>query len=110
MGSLKELDQILNKINDLIDTYESGAWQTVENLRIMQRELSCYNYYLSKYNIEFYNNHNKEQYNFKGAVNAGKIHADYKIPNLRMTRKIMEAVKNVIWSMRSEISIIKNEN
>ncbi len=36
--------------------------------------------------------------------------SEQEVPELRMIRKIMEATDNVIWSMRSELSIIKNEN
>jgi len=75
----------------------------------MQRELSANYYYLTKYNIEYFQKYNAIQYKHKGAVSAGKILAEEQCPELRMIRKIMEATDNVIWSMRSEISIIKKE-
>jgi len=110
MKPQKPLEKVLKKISDLIDTYESGTWQSVDTLRVMQRELSAYNYFLTKHNIEAHQDHNAVQYKHKGSVAAGKILADEQVPELRMTRKIMEAVENVIWSMRSEISIIKTES
>jgi hypothetical protein len=103
------MEEILKKISDLIETYESGTWQSVENLRIMQRELTSYNYYLTKHNIEYFQKFNAVQYKHKGSVSAGKILAEEQVPELRMIRKIMESVDNVMWSMRSEISIIKKE-
>ena len=101
---------VLTKITDIIETYESGAWVSAENLRIMLRELTANNYYLTKYNIEYFRKYNAIQYKHKGSVSSGKILAEQEVPELRMIRKIMEATDNVIWSMRSELSIIKNEN
>lgn len=104
------MDKILEKITALIDTYEGGEWQSKDNLRQMLRELTTNNYHLTKYNIEAYQAHNAVQYKHKGSVSAGKILADEQCPELRMLRKIMEAVDHVIWSMRSELSIIKKES
>jgi hypothetical protein len=104
------MEAILNKITDLIETYESGAWQTPDALREMLRELTANYYYLTKHNIEAYQKYNEVQYKHKGSVSAGKILADEQVPELRMLRKVMEATQHVIWSMRSELSIIKNEN
>jgi len=103
------METILNKITDIIETYESGAWVSAENLRVMLRELSANNYYLTKHNIEAGQEHNTIMYNFKGSVSAGKILADKEVPQLRMTRKILEASKQVVLSMQQELSIIKNE-
>lgn len=103
------MEKPLKKINDIIETYESGAWETSENLRIMLRELSTNYYYLTKYNIEAYRKYNNIQYNYSGSVASSKIKADEEVPELRMLRKIMEATHNVMWSIKSELSIIKSE-
>ena len=104
------MQEVLTKITNLIETYESGAWVSTENLRIMLRELTANNYHLSKYDIEYFRKYNAIQYKHKGSVSSGKILAEEEVPELRMIRKIMEATDNVIWSMRSELSIIKKEN
>ena len=104
------MELILNKVNDIIESYEGGAWKSVEDLRVMQRQLTSCNYHLSKYNIEYFQQYNAIQFNYKGSVSAGKIEAEQKIPELRMVRKIMEAIENIMWSMRSELSIIKKES
>jgi len=104
------MEEILQKITNLIETYESGVWVSAENLRVMLRELTANNYYLTKYNIEYFQKYNAIQYKHKGSVSSGKVLAEEQVPELRMIRKIMEATDNVIWSMRSELSIIKNEN
>ena len=103
------MEEILNKITAIIETYESGVWVSADNLRVMLRELTANNYYLTKYNIEYFQKYNAIQYKHKGSVASGKILAEEQIPELRIIRKIMEATENVMWSMKSELSIIKNE-
>ena len=90
--------------------YESGAWVSSENLRAMLRELSSNYYHLTRFNIEYFQKYNAVQYKHKGSVSSGKILAEEQVPELRLLRKIMEATENVIWSIRSEISIIKKES
>lgn len=104
------MEEILIQINDIITSYESGQWQSSEKLRVMQRQLTALNYHLTKYNIQYFQQYNAIQYKHKGSVSSGKILAEEQVPELRMIRKIMESVDNVMWSMRSEISIIKKEN
>ena len=104
------MQEILQKITNLIETYESGVWVSADNLRVMLRVLTANNYYLTKHNIEYFQKYNAIQYKHKGSVSSGKVLAEEQVPELRMIRKIMEATDNVIWSMRSELSIIKKEN
>jgi len=103
------MEEILTKITAIIETYESGVWVSADNLRVMLRELTANNYYLTKHNIEYFQKYNAIQYKHKGSVSAGKILAEEQVPELRMIRKIMEATENVMWSMKSELSIIKND-
>ena len=103
------VDKVLSKITDIIETYESGAWVSSDNLRAMLRELSSNHYYLTKINIDAYNKHNAVRFKHEGSVSSGNIIADEQVPELRMTRKILDAVDHVLWSMRSELSIIKND-
>ena len=103
------MEAILSKISTLIDTYESGDWLTANSLREIHRELVTSHYHLTKYNVEYYQKHNAVQYKHKGSVSSGKILAEEQVPELRMIRKIMEATEHVMWSMRSELSILKKE-
>lgn len=104
------MDEILKKITDIIETYESGAWQTLENLRGLLRELNTNIYHLTKYNIEYHEIHNAIQYKHKGSVSGGVILANEQVPELRQTRKIIDAAQNVAMSITMELSILKNEN
>lgn len=103
------MEKILENIAEIIETYESGSWQSVENLRVLLRRLTANNYQLSKHNIEYFRKYNEIQYRHKGAIGRGKILAEEQVPELRMTRKIMESARHVIDAIRSELSIIKNE-
>jgi hypothetical protein len=105
------MDKVLERITELIQTYESGEWLSPDKLRIILRELSANYYYLTKVNIESYNNWNNVVYNRgKDSVSGAKVKADKEVPELRITRKILEATDHVIWSVRSELSILKKEN
>lgn len=104
------MEEILNRISAIITTYESGEYITTDNLRTMLRNLSINNYHLTKFNIEAYQKWNGIVYKCKKSVSYGKTLADEQVPELRMTRKILEASKQVILSMQQELSIIKNEN
>ena len=103
------MNEILNKISDIITRYEGGEWSTTDSLREMLRELTSNIYFLSKFNIEFHEKHNAVQYKHKGSVSSGLILANEQYPELRMIRKITEAANNVKSSMIMELSIIKNE-
>ena len=104
------MEQVLDTISNVIMSYETGEWQSAEALRKIQRDLVSNYYYLTKYNIEYFQKYNAVQYKHKGSVSSGKILAEEQVPELRIIRKIMEATDNVIWSIRSEISILKKEN
>jgi len=103
------MNTILSKISEIIIKYESGQYISLDNLRVMLRELSSNYYYLTKHNIEFFENHNAVQYRHKGSVSAGLILANEQVPELRITRKILLATDRVLNSMRSEIAILRNE-
>ena len=103
------MEDILENISKIIETYESGSWQSVENLRVLLRELSANYYYLTKFNIEAAQDWNKEVYKFKGSNAAGETFADLTVPELRITRKILAAADRVLNSIRSEISTINKE-
>jgi len=105
------VDKTLDKIQQLIASYRSGEWHSTERLRELLRELSICHYGLTSVNIEAYNDWTAIIYNRdKGvSVASAKVKADFEVPELRMTRKLLESVKNVLMSMQQELSIIKND-
>lgn len=103
------MNDILEKITTIINTYEGNEWQSVDNLRTLLRDLSSNYYYLTKHNIQYAQEWNTEVYKFKGSNAAGNTFAELKVPELRITRKILTATGKVIDSMRSEIAILRTE-
>ena len=97
------MKKILDKITDIIETYESGAFK---DLHIMHRELTCNMYYLAQEQVEANQRWNAEYYKHNSNVNAVKErHADKVVPELYMCRKIMEAAKGVSIAMGYEIKL-----
>ena len=103
------MDEILDKITKIVQAYNSGEFITKEKLILMQRSLSSNIYFLTKYNIEAFEQWNSIVYNFKGSNAAGQTEAHENTPELRMTRKILEASKSVSISINNEISIMKKD-
>ena len=104
------MEETLNKIHEIIERYESGEWLSADNLRVLLRELSTNYYRLTKINIDAAQDWNMEVYKFKGSNAAGVTFADIKVPELRITRKLLAATDRVLNSMRSEISTINKES
>lgn len=97
------MEDILNKISDIIQTYESGAFK---DLHVMHRELTCNMYYLSIEQVKAHQKWNAHYYNSKETTNAGKEReCDRDVPELYMCRKIMETAKGVSIAMGYEIKM-----
>jgi len=105
------MTEILNKISNIIERYRSGEWHSVERLRELLKELSVCHYELTSINIEAYNDWTAIIYNRDKNVSvaSARVKADFECPELRMTRKLLESVKNILMSMQQELSIIKND-
>ena len=103
------MNEILDNITQIIQTYEGGEWITAARLGELRRELSAQVYYLSKYKIEAKNKHNAIKYLHKGSVAAGEILAHEQCPELYQIRYITRAAENVLTSMTMEISILNKD-
>ena len=104
------MNNILIKISDCITRYESGEYLTKDKLLDLNRTLSANIYYLTKHNIEAFEKFNSIIYNSKLSVARATVDAHQQHPELRMTRKILEACKGVSISINNELSILKNES
>lgn len=97
------MNEILNNITSIINTYESGAFK---DLHIMHRQLTCNLYYLSQEQVKAHQEWNKQYYLSKATTNAAKEReCDKLVPELYMIRKIYESAKNVSISMSQEIKL-----
>ena len=103
------MNDILSKITEIIERYNSGEFITKEKLVVLHRELSCNIYYLTKYNIEAFVRFNAIIHNSKDSVARATVKAHEEVQELRLTRKILEACKNVSIAMTNEINILKSE-
>lgn len=103
------METILSNITECVENYESGTYLTKEKLLELNRRLSSNLYYLTKYNIEAFQKFNSIIYNSNKSVARATVEAHEEIPELRMTRKILESCKNVSISINNELSIIKND-
>ena len=104
------MQEVLNKTSELIARYRSGEWLSVDKLRDLLRELSICHYEITSINIDAYNDWTSIIYNRDKNVSvaSAKVRADFEVPELRMTRKLLETLKNVLMSIQQELSIIKN--
>ena len=106
---MKELERILSELIGCVQEYEGGSGVTKQQLVELQRSLSTNTYYLTQHNIKAFERWNNLKYNFTGSNAAAETFANEQVPELRKTRKILEAVKNVQIAISNEIGIIKNE-
>jgi hypothetical protein len=107
---MKELNDILKSIENVVDQYESGQYNTKEKLIELQRELASNMYWLTVINVNSFTKWNNIVYNHTGSNASGQVKAEKKVPELRITRKILEASKNISIAMSSELGILKNDN
>ena len=100
---MKPFTEVLEKITDIVETYESGSYRDLE---VMHRELTCNMFYLSKHQVDYNVKWNQEYYNHNSTVNAVKErHAEKEVPELYMCRKIMETAKGVSIAIGYEIKM-----
>ena len=107
---MKHLEITVGEIASAIQKYESGEWLTVDKLRELLRGLSNNRYHLTAENIEAHNRWNTLMYNSNKPVSRAKVEADYKVPELRQTRKLLETINFNIQSIIMEISSINKES
>ncbi len=103
------MEEILLKIDSIITLYNSGAYMTKDKLVVANRELTSNIYFLTKHNIQAFNEFNSIIYNSTSSVAKATSEAHQKVPQLRMTRKILDACKGVSIALNNELQIMKNE-
>ena len=99
----------MSKIDSVIEKYESGAFISREDLIKMQRVLACEMYHLTTLNIAAYQKWNGIVFRFQGSNAAAKVEADEAVPELRRSRKILDACRSVAIAINSELNYIKND-
>ena len=101
--------ETLDKIRKIVVAYESGKYISQEHLIRMQRSLNSSMYHLTIDNVEAFQKWNSIVYNSDLSNAAAKVKADEQVPELRLTRKILEACRGVSIAINSELQIMKND-
>lgn len=99
------VDKILTDIALIIGSYESGEFISQEKLKEFHKQLSIATYRLTVENVQSYQKWNTVVYNLSKIKSnaAARVEADESVPELRMSRKILEACKSVSISISNEI-------
>jgi len=104
------LDEVLESITDVIKRYESGQYFSQEKLVEAQRVLSSNIYYLSKLQVDFRAEWQKEYYNSdQPSAVAKEREADKKVPELYACRKIIDTAKGVSISIAQELKLMSDD-
>ena len=103
------MEQILQRIRNARDRYDQCKLSLVADQTEILRELSvCYSK-LSDYRIEYHEAW-IDIYNISTGTNASKEReADTKVKELYMLRRTLESTKILIDTVRSTLSVAKNE-
>ena len=99
----------MTPLDEIIQEYQSGAYMTTEKLLKAQRELSCHHYEMTKENVEAFRRWNTIKFHFTGSVAAAEVKAHEDVPELRITRKILESIKGVSIAIHSELNHINQD-
>lgn len=107
---MKELNEVLEEINNSIDKYHTlQLKQVIEQSEIL-RSLTSSLFWLEKHRVEAHEKWNSTYFKSQGKSGAAKEReADLKVPELYMIRRIMTGGYKVVDSIRSTISIHKKE-
>ncbi len=106
-----DLSEILNNINTLIDNYHNLQLKLVKDQSEILRSLTTNLYFLEKHRIDAHEKWQSTYFQSIGKSGAAKEReADFKVPELYQIRRIMTGAYKVVDSLRSTISIYKNES
>ena len=108
---MKELNEILDNINNAVDKYNELPLFEVKELAEILRELVSNLFYLEKHRIRAYNEWHEVYFTCKQTTNAGKEKwADNQIQDLYMIRRLMTSAYKIVEAIRSQIGIYKKES
>ncbi len=103
-------DEVYTTIGDIVVRYQSGEYLTLDRLVELRRELVTTKYHLTVINTTYFEKHNAIQYMHKGSVASGLILANEQVPQLRKTRKLIEASREILKAMAQDIAVLRDEN
>lgn len=99
----------LNKITEIIDTYNSLSIPDALSVSGLLKELSSELFFLEKHRSDYFNKHSEIMFKETTSAAKARIKADYEVPEIYLLRRVMNAAYRVCDSMRSTISSINKE-
>lgn len=105
-----ELKEALERYNTIVDTYDSIPFDDRMATAELMKDLAVCLSYLTMQRIVYQKEWNKIVFEFEGTNAAGERKADESKPELYQLRRIHEAGKAILDTMRSQISLLKQEN
>lgn len=111
---MRNIHEITIELNSLVSSYEAGEYLSEEKLTRAQRKLSSCHYWLTLHYVEFKKLYNAEIYTRgndengkRESVASAEARANNKYPELHLSKKLLEAVKNVSISMSNELNLLQ---
>lgn len=107
---MKDLETILTNINKAVERYETQKLGLVHDQSEILRDLSTNLFFLTEHRVHYNREWMSVYFNSKAGSDAGKTReADFTVPHLYKIRHIMRSAEKVLDSMRSTISINKQQ-
>ena len=103
------LKEALNKYNSIIDTYDGLEFDDKMVTAGLMKDMAVCLSYLTMHRIEAQKEWNSIVFNHVGTNASGERQADERVPQLYQLRRIHEAGKAILDTMRSQISLLKTE-
>lgn len=103
------LSEALDRYNSIVDTYDSLQFDERMKSAELMKDLAVTLSYLTMHRIEAQKQWNGIVFNHEGTNASGERKADETVPQLYKLRRIHEAGKAILDSMRSQISLLKQE-
>jgi hypothetical protein len=104
------LKDALKRYDTIVDTYDSIPFDDKMATAELMKDMAVCLSYLTMHRIAYQKEWNKIVFEFKGTNAAGERKADEAKPELYKLRRIHEAGKIIQDTMRSQISLLKQEN
>lgn len=104
-----DLVTALEKYDQIVANYESISFDDVNGTTVLMKDMSICLSYLTMERVGFQKMWNAAVFTFKGTNAAGEKYANEQYPQLYRLRRIHEAGKTIIDTMRSHVNLLKQE-
>lgn len=106
---MKPITDIIAKIDDCINRYETCKLSFTQDQSEILRDLSSQLYYLTEHKVEAQKKWMSVWFHSKGKSEAAREReADHQVPELYMIRQFLTSGNKCLESMRSTLSSFKN--